>query len=234
MLLQINNLSAGYGGLQVLRGVDIQVEPGEMVALIGPNGAGKSTVLKSVVGLTDKTGGTVVFRDKDITKLSAPSVVEEGIGFVPQGRLVFPNMTVEENLDMGGYLLNHRETIAKNKEEVFGHFPALREKRNEQAGNLSGGQQQQLAIGRALMTSPALLMLDEPSLGLSPKLTHEVFEELKRLRSEGVAILVVEQNVRLVLAYADRGYLLVSGEVRVAGSAAELGREELMRSAFLR
>jgi branched-chain amino acid transport system ATP-binding protein len=233
MLLDIKHLNAGYGELQVLKGVSFGIEAGEMVALIGPNGAGKSTVLKSIVGLTTKTGGSVVFGDRDITSLPTHALIETGIGFVPQGRLVFPSLTVEENLEMGGYVLRDSQVLTKNKEEVFGHFPVLREKQRELAGNLSGGQQQQLAIGRALMTSPKLLLLDEPSLGLSPKLMQEVFIQIKRIQKEGVAILVVEQNVRLVLQHADRGHLLVNGEIRFSGTAKELGEEKIMKSAFL-
>lgn len=232
-LLSIQNLTAGYGQLHVLERVSLDVEPGEMVVLIGPNGAGKSTVLKSVFGLTTKTGGSILLHDKDITKLPTHALIEEGIGFVPQGRLVFPTLTVQENLEMGGYLIDHKETMRTNFEKVYTTFPALREKRRAQAGTLSGGQQQQLAIGRSLMMTPELLMLDEPSLGLSPKLMHETFKTLEGLRQAGTTILVVEQNVRLALQYVDRGYLLAAGTIRLAGSAQELKSENLMRDAYL-
>ncbi len=232
-LLTIKNLSAGYGDSTVLQDVGLEILPGEMVVLIGPNGAGKSTVLKSVFGLTTKTAGEIHFRGSDITKLPTHALIEEGIGYVPQGRLVFPSLTVEENLDMGGYSIDHKQTLRQNKERVYEIFPALKEKYRSRAGSLSGGQQQQLAIGRALMMTPELLMLDEPSLGLSPKLMHEVFQTLERLRQSGTTILVVEQNVRLALQYVDRGYLLAAGQIRFAGSAAELGSENLMRDAFL-
>lgn len=232
-LLSIQSLTAGYGELHVLDNVSLDVEPGEIVVLIGPNGAGKSTVLKSIFGLTTKTGGQTFFYDREISSLPTHSLIEEGIGFVPQGRLVFPTLTVEENLQMGGYLIDHKETMKANLERVYTTFPVLREKRRAQAGTLSGGQQQQLAIGRSLMMSPELLMLDEPSLGLSPKLMHEVFETLERLRQSGTTILVVEQNVRLALQYVDRGYLLAVGKIRFAGTAAELGSENIMRDAFL-
>jgi len=233
MLLSIKNLTAGYGDLHVLENVSLEIHPGEMVVLIGPNGAGKSTVLKSVFGLTTKTGGSILFRDRDITKLPTHSLIEEGIGFVPQGRLVFPTLTVQENLEMGGYLIDHKETMQANLEKVYTTFPALREKRRAQAGTLSGGQQQQLAIGRSLMMTPELLMLDEPSLGLSPKLMHETFKTLEALRQAGTTILVVEQNVRLALQYVDRGYLLAAGTIRFTGSAQELKSENLMRDAYL-
>ncbi len=234
MLLTVDNLSAGYGDLQVLRGVTLQVGEGEMVVMIGPNGAGKSTVLKSIYGLTQKTEGSIFFDGKEITTLPTHALLEAGIGFVPQGRMMFPSLTTKENLEMGGYLLNHRETLANNLESVYERFPILREKERALAGNLSGGQQQQLAIGRALMMTPRLLLLDEPSLGLSPKLMHELFEKLEGIREAGTTILFVEQNVRLALQYADRGYLLANGQVRVAGSAEELARPELMHEAFLR
>ena len=234
MLLDVQNLSAGYGELQVLRNVSLGVEEGEMVVLIGPNGAGKSTVLKSVVGLTDRSEGRILFQGKDITRLPTHALLEEGVGFVPQGRLVFPSLTVRENLEMGGYLIDHRETLDANLAAVFARFPVLAEKARELAGNLSGGQQQQLAIGRALMMTPKFLMLDEPSLGLSPKLMHELFQKLEEIREAGTSILVVEQNVRLALKYVDRGYLLANGEIRARGSAEELSRPELMHEAYLR
>ena len=234
MLLEIKNLKAGYGPFEILHDVSLDVYVGEMVVLVGPNGAGKSTVLKSVFGLTTKTGGHIRFRDKDITGLPTHACFEEGIGFVPQGRLVFANMTVCENLEMGGFLLKHCATVKTNLERVFEHFPILAEKQKERAGALSGGQQQQLAIGRALMTNPELLMLDEPSLGLSPKLMHEVFLKLKDLQKDGTTILVVEQNVRLALKYVDRGYLLAAGHMKFAGTSKELGKENLMRDAYLR
>ncbi|MBI4133753.1 ABC transporter ATP-binding protein [Candidatus Uhrbacteria bacterium] len=233
MLLDIKNLSAGYGELEVLRDVSIAVEHGEAVVLIGPNGAGKSTLLKSVVGLTTKTGGTIEWKGRDITRMPTHALLEEGIGFVPQGRLVFPSLTVRENLEMGGYLINHRATLEKNLTNVFERFPTLRTKQKERASDLSGGQQQMLAIGRALMMSPELLMLDEPSLGLSPKITHELFEKLKEIQAAGTTLLIVEQNVRLALRHVDRGYLLAAGHIKFAGTAHELGSEKLMHEAYL-
>ncbi len=233
MLLEIKNLSAGYGDLEVLRDVSVSVAHGEAVVLIGPNGAGKSTILKSVVGLTTKTSGTIEWKGRDITRMPTHALLEEGIGFVPQGRLVFPSLTVRENLEMGGYLIDHRETLEKNLASVFGHFPALRTKQKERAGDLSGGQQQMLAVGRALMMTPELLMLDEPSLGLSPKITQELFEKLKEIQAAGTTLLIVEQNVRLALRYVDRGYLLAAGRIKFAGTAHELGSEKLMREAYL-
>lgn len=233
MLLHIKNLSAGYGDMHVLASVSMEVDAREMVALIGPNGAGKSTILKSIYGLTTKTGGQIIFAGEDIMRASVHTLLEQGIGYVPQGRLVFSTLTVEENLAMGGYLINHKETLVHHRALVYELFPVLFEKRNERAGNLSGGQQQQLAIGRALMMKPKLLLLDEPSLGLSPKLTHEVFETFVRLKEEGIGLMVVEQNVRLALRYANRGYLLTNGRVRFSGSASQLANARVMHEAYL-
>ena len=233
MLLELKNLNAGYGDLQVLRDVSLDVNEGEAVVLIGPNGAGKSTVLKSVLGLTTKTSGEVLWKGRDISRLPTHSLLEEGIGFVPQGRLVFPSLTVRENLEMGGYLLNYRETLEKNLKLVFERFPVLERKRTLKAGSLSGGEQQMLAIGRSLMTTPELLMLDEPSLGLPPKIMSEVFEKLQEIKSAGTTLVIVEQNVRLALRYVDRGYLLAAGQVRFSGTARELSSEKLMHEAYL-
>lgn len=233
MLLDIQNLRSGYGGFEVLRGVDFKVESGEIVALIGPNGAGKSTVLKSVAGLAGITSGQIIWKGRDITRLPTHLLLKQGIGFVPQGRLIFQSLTVLENLEMGGYLLGRSAALKKNLRLVFGLFPTLQELAAAKAGSLSGGQQQMLAIGRALMTSPRLLMLDEPSLGLSPKVTSEVFEKLKHINSLGTAIMIVEQNVKQVLKYAHRGYLLVAGQIRHSGTALELSDEKLMHEAYL-
>ncbi|MBI4713746.1 ABC transporter ATP-binding protein [Candidatus Uhrbacteria bacterium] len=233
MLLHIENLSAGYGQLHVLENISIQIDVGEIVVLIGPNGAGKSTILKSIFGLANKTQGRILFDAQDITSLPTYTLIEHGVGFVPQGRLIFPTMTVQENLEIGGYLIDHKETLVESLEYVFGLFPALKEKKRELAGNLSGGQQQQLAIGRALMMRPKLLMLDEPSLGLSPKLTHEVFQILQKIREEGTTLLIVEQNVRLALRYVDRGYLLSNGKIRFSGTSKELSDEKIMHDSYL-
>jgi branched-chain amino acid transport system ATP-binding protein len=258
MLLAIKNLHAGYGGLsagggslpvrqagatggEVLRGISIEIGEGEIVCLIGPNGAGKSTVLKSVMGLTTKTSGEILWKPsfaeasegKDITNFPTHSLLKLGIGFVPQGRLVFPSLTVKENLEMGGYLVRQVESLKIKMENVFDRFPILRKRAHTKAGSLSGGEQQMLAIGRALMMTPELLMLDEPSLGLAPKITEELYEKLRELNASGTTLLIVEQNVRLVLRHAHRGYLLATGQVRFTGTARELGNEKLMHSAYL-
>jgi branched-chain amino acid transport system ATP-binding protein len=233
MLLEIENLTAGYDNLEVLQGISLKVFQGEIIALIGPNGAGKSTILKAVVGLADKNSGSIFWKGRDISSLPTHALLEEGIGFVPQGRLVFPSLTVRENLEMGGYLLDHRETLRQNLAIVLEYFPVLREKIKMRAGRLSGGEQQMLAIARALMMTPELLMLDEPSLGLSPKITQELFEILEKINANGTTLLIVEQNVRLILQYAHRGYLLAAGQIRIAGTAAELSDEKLMHEAYL-
>lgn len=232
-LLSIKNLRAGYGPSEVLHGINLHVEAGEVVTLIGPNGAGKSTVLNSVVRLCDVSDGTIKFNDKNIRDLPTHALLRLGIGFVPQGRLVFPSLTVEENLEMGGYVLDNRSAVQAALENVFTHLPQLKERSNVPAGDLSGGQQQQVAIGRALMLRPKLLMLDEPSLGLSPIMMREIYEKLDALNKEGVSLLIVEQNVKLGLSIANRGYLLANGEIRHVGSPQELLKPELMHAAFL-
>lgn len=232
-LLEVKNLQAGYGGLEILRGINLAVGKHETVAIIGPNGAGKSTILKSIVGLADVTVGEILWKGQSLRGLPTHRLLEKGIGYVPQGRLVFPSLTVRENLEMGGYLIDHQPTLQANLERIFSYFPVLRQKQKIPGGSLSGGQQQMLAIGRALMMTPELLILDEPSLGLAPKITAEVFEKLAEIKAAGTAILVVEQNVRLVLRYASRGYLLVAGVVRHEGPAAALANEKLMHEAFL-
>lgn len=233
MLLEIKNLYAGYGGNEVLHGISLGLKQGESACLIGPNGAGKSTILKSVVGLAQKNKGKIFWKGRDISSFPTHAFLEEGISFVPQGRLVFPTLTVLENLEMGGYLLNHRETLEKNLETVFSRFGVLQRKAKVPAGRLSGGEQQMLALGRALMMTPELLMLDEPSLGLSPRVTQEVFEKLKEIQASGTTLFIVEQNVRLVLKYVERGYLLSAGTVKFSGTAHELGNEKLMHEAYL-
>jgi|SRR3989344_6288454 len=233
MILEIKNLVSGYGDLEVLRGVSISIAHGEAVCLIGPNGAGKSTVLKSIVGLTNIKSGEISWKANPISNFPTHSLLKLGIGFVPQGRLVFPTLTVRENLEMGGYLVKGKEVKEERLEKVFGHFPVLRRKDKTRAASLSGGEQQMLAVGRALMMTPEMLMLDEPSLGLAPKITQELYEKLMELNSSGTTLFIVEQNVRLVLRYASRGYLLAGGAVKFSGTAKELSSEKLMHEAYL-
>lgn len=233
VLLSIKNLRAGYGKSEVLHSIDLHVDAGEIVTLIGPNGAGKSTVLKAIMNLCDGVNGMLQLGDVDILGLPTHQLLEFGIGFVPQGRLVFTSLTVRENLEMGAYLVRDRTAVARTIAEVEKHFPVLAEYAAAYAGDLSGGQQQQVAIGRALMMRPKLLMLDEPSLGLSPIMMRELYEKLAALRAEGVTLLIVEQNVKLGLSIADRGYLLANGEVREQGPPEKLLKPEVMHAAYL-
>ncbi len=219
--------------MEILHDVSLDAAEGEVVALLGPNGSGKTTILKSIFSLADVMRGAIKFRDQDITHTPTHALLERGIAYVPQGRLVFPNLTVSENLEMGAFLLNHEETKEKNMAAVFKQFPVLEKRSKEKSGNLSGGEQQMLALGRALMMTPTLLLLDEPSLGLSPKITKEIFGHIALLAKSGMTILIVEQNVHLALQVAHRGYLLAAGEIRFAGTARDLDDPEKMQKLYL-
>ncbi len=216
-LLEIKHLRSGYNGLQVLKGVSLKVNPAEIVAIIGPNGAGKSTLLKSIFNLCEIYSGTIVFKDKNITKMPTYELIYEGISYVPQGRLVFKNLTVRENLEMGAFIMTDHVLLKRNLKDVFNKFPFLKEKQNEYAFTLSGGQQQMLAIAIALMQNPDLLLLDEPSLGLSPLAMKKIFEKIKQINKEGVSMIIVEQNAKKAVEIADRTYILEDGEVALEG-----------------
>jgi len=217
-MIEIKNLNAGYGKHQVLFGVDLKVRPDEIVVLIGPNGAGKSTVIKSAFNLTSVYKGKIIFKGMDITQMPTHERIQMGIGYVPQGRQVFPSLTVKENLEMGAFLSADKDFIRERiKEIIKNHFPELKKRLNDNADSLSGGQQQMLAIGRALMMDPQLLMLDEPSLGLSPKLMKELFRKIIDIKNEGTAILMVEQNAKQAIAIADRTYVLEDGKIALTG-----------------
>ena len=231
-MLEIKDLKAGYGGMEILHGVSLQVAAGEIVALIGPNGAGKSTVLKSIFGLTEISAGQIIFKDKDIPRLKTYELIKTGISFVPQGRLVFASMTVMENLQMGAYVIDDREIVKRGIAEIFKKFPILEEKKKQRAGNLSGGQQQMLAIARALIQNPQMLLLDEPSLGLSPKAMKEIFNKIIEIKNEGVAILIVEQNARQAVSIADRTYVLENGQVAFTGGKDILNNEKIKNVYF--
>ena len=218
-LLQIKKLEAGYGELKVLHGVDIDVNEKEIVAIIGPNGSGKSTIIKSVLGLVKASKGTITFNKKRITNKSPDEIVRLGIAYVPQGRMVFQTMTVEENLEMGAYVLDDKEVIKKRMQEVYEKFPDLKSRRNQRATFLSGGQQQMLSIGRALMLKPKLLLLDEPSLGLAPKTMADIFKKIIKInKQEGTTILIVEQNARMALEICDKAYVLETGKIAMKGT----------------
>ncbi|MFB6161048.1 MAG: ABC transporter ATP-binding protein [Haloferacaceae archaeon] len=230
-MLAVRDLDAGYGDLQILDGVDLDVFDGEYVTVVGPNGAGKSTVMKSVFGLTTHMGGTVTFDGRDITALAPEAIIREGIGYVPQNDNVFTSLTVRENLEMGAYILD--EVPADALAEVFDRFPVLAERENQRAGTMSGGQQQMLAMGRALMLDPALLLLDEPSAGLAPDLVDEMFDKIDEINDAGTAVLMVEQNAKEALRRCDRGYVLANGENRYVDAGERLLHDEQVRREFL-
>lgn len=232
MLLEVNRLKAGYGLVPVLRGIDMHVAPGEVIAVLGANGAGKSTLNKILSGLMRPWEGTVRFDGIETTGADAAQMVEAGLVHVPEGRRIFPNLNVRENLELGSYRRGRRGR-AQNLERVFGIFPRLRERVRQLAGTLSGGEQQMLAIGRGLMGEPKLLILDEPSLGLSPLLVEEMFALIERIRNEGPGILLVEQNVVQSLNVASRAYLLENGRVALEGTADSLINDPQLKKAYL-
>ncbi|PMR70815.1 ABC transporter ATP-binding protein [Halomonas heilongjiangensis] len=220
-LLKAEGVTAGYGDMEILHEVDLEVEVGEIVSLIGPNGAGKSTLMKTIFGLLHPKSGTITYRDKPIHGRKPHEIVTLGLCYVPQVANVFVTLTVEENLDMGAYLLDERE-IPQRRERVYELFPRLRERRRQRAGKMSGGERQMVAMGSALMLEPDLLLLDEPSAGLSPKLVDEIFDNIRRINAAGLAVLMVEQNARKSLQMANRGYVLANGENRYDGTGQEL------------
>jgi len=230
-LLDVRGLEAGYGDLQVLFGVDLHVEEGEYVAIVGPNGAGKSTAMKAVVGLAAHMGGEITFDGEDIAGLPPQNIIERGVGYVPQSDNVFPTLTVEENLTIGAYLLG--DLPDERREVVLEQFPILGERPDQRAGNLSGGQQQMLAMARALIPDPPLLLLDEPSAGLAPDLVEEMFDHIDRINERGVTVLIVEQNAKTALRRCDRGYVLAQGENRYTDDGDALLSDPEVRQQFL-
>jgi branched-chain amino acid transport system ATP-binding protein len=233
-LLTISGLSSRYGGIVALKGVDLRVEAGEVVTIIGPNGAGKSTLLKAIMGLVDRTATAITFEGRDISRLPPLEIVRRGVALVPEGRQVFGPMTVEENLLMGGFLDRGRPAVVRERlESIYALFPVLRQRVRQLAETLSGGEQQMLAIGRALMADPRLLLVDELSLGLAPVVVHELYRKLMELHRQGVTIAMVEQNARLALRASDRAYVLSTGSVVLEGPAAALLENEAVRKAYL-
>ena len=224
-------LTAGYGGVDIIKDINLEVNEGEIVVIIGPNGAGKSTAMKALLGMLNLTSGSVQYSEKEITTMLPQNRINLGLAFVPQTQNVFTGMTVEENLEMGGFLREDKITDTIN--DVFDLFPILKEKRNQNAGELSGGQRQQVAFGRALMTKPKILMLDEPTAGVSPIVMDELFSRLLEVRKTGVGILMVEQNAKQALGIADRGYVLVNGKNSREGSGDELLNNPDVRKSFL-
>jgi len=232
-LLELTSIAAGYGAFQALFDISLEVRTGEIVTLIGANGAGKTTTLRVVSGAVRATTGTVRFDGQDVTALPAHVMPERGISHVPEGRQLFPFMTVEENLDLGSYNRRSRQRAKDTLPELLEMFPRLKERRRQLAGTLSGGEQQMVAIARGLMAAPRLLLLDEPSLGLAPKVTEEVFARIQDIRKRGVTVLIVEQNVVDALSIADRGYVVENGRVVMQGDARDLLRDEKVRAAYL-
>jgi ABC-type branched-subunit amino acid transport system ATPase component len=230
-LLDVRHISSGYGEMSILHGVSIRVEPGEAVTLIGPNGAGKSTLLKTIFGLLTPTEGQILFEDTDISAMKPPLLVRRGMSYVPQVDNVFPSLTVQENLEMGVFVRHNG--FAERLEEIYTFFPVLRLKRKQRVGSLSGGERQMVAMGRALMLDPQLLLLDEPSAGLSPRLVGMVFEKIAEVNQSGVALLIVEQNAREALRLSHRGYVMASGQVRLEGEGGQLLQDEEVGRLYL-
>jgi branched-chain amino acid transport system ATP-binding protein len=233
MMLQVEDLNVYYGAIHALKGINFHLEKGEIVALIGGNGAGKSTTLNTISGLLRPREGKITFQDEDITVVPPQDVVRRGIVQVPEGRHIFPKLSVQENLEMGAYIFSDRVQIEKDMESVMKRFPRLRERRKQYGGTLSGGEQQMLAIARGLMARPNLLLLDEPSMGLSPILVEQIFEIIREINQQGTSILLVEQNAQMALSIADRGYVLETGRVTLEGNAQELLENPMVIEAYL-
>jgi branched-chain amino acid transport system ATP-binding protein len=232
-MLEIRNIDVCYGDVQVVWDVSFSVQSGEIAALIGANGAGKSTILKTISGIVKPSGGKIIFDGKELNLMEPYDLIETGLAHVPEARRLFVEMTVEENLDLGSLKGNAKKSREETKSMVYELFPRLKERRRQLAGTLSGGEQQMVAIGRGLMSKPKLIMFDEPSLGLAPILVRDIFEVIKKIRSEGMTILIVEQNVKLSLAIADKAYVLASGKLVMEGTGASLLDNEHIKTAYL-
>ena len=232
-MLTIKDLHVHYGAIQALKGVSLEVANGELVSLIGANGAGKTTTLHTISGLLQASSGEVLLDGVNLQKLPSHKIIENGIAQVPEGRHVFAQMTVLENLYMGAYIMRDKAKVQENLDWVFSHFPRLKERSRQLAGTLSGGEQQMLATGRALMTNPKILLMDEPSMGLSPLLVSEIFNIIKELHKDGITILLVEQNAKMALSVADRAYVLENGKISMSGDAKELLNDSRVKKAYL-
>ena len=232
-MLKVNEIDVYYGAIHALKKLSLEVEQGTIVTLIGANGAGKTTTLKTISGILRPKNGTIIYKGNDITKVAPEKVVSLGISQVPEGRRIFPTMSVLENLEMGAYLRKDKKGILKDLENVFARFPRLLERRKQLAGTLSGGEQQMLAIGRALMARPELLLMDEPSMGLAPLLVKEIFEIIQDINSRGTTILLVEQNANMALSIADKAYVIETGEIVLQGTAEQLMKSEEVKKAYL-
>ena len=232
-MLEVKDLKVSYGAIQAVQGVSFRLDKGEIVALIGSNGAGKSTILRTISGLERAKGGSILFEGEELVRLKAHKIVERGIAHVPEGRREFPGLTVTENLRMGANLLRDKAKITESLGKVFDIFPRLKERERQQAGTLSGGEQQMLALGRALMTEGKLLMLDEPSMGLAPIIVEEIFEVIKRINAMGTSILLIEQNAFLALNTASRAYVLETGKITMEGDSKALLDDDRVKAAYL-
>lgn len=232
-MLEIKSLSVHYGGIHALQGIDLSVPEGKIVTLIGANGAGKSTTLRSIVGLVKPTSGKVLLHDTVISGKATQEIVQMGLVLVPEGRRIFSNLTVEENLLLGAYARSDREGVLKDLDHVYDLFPRLKERRTQKGGTLSGGEQQMLSVGRGLMSRPKLLMMDEPSLGLAPLIVKMIFEIIKQINTEGTTVLLVEQNAKAALEVADYGYVLETGRITLQGKGRDLLMDDRVRKAYL-
>lgn len=232
-MLKVSNLHVDYGMIKAVRGVSFEVNQGEIVSLIGANGAGKSTILRTVSGLVRPSGGKIEFLGKDITKSSPQNIVKEGLIHVPEGRHVFKGMSVKENLEMGAFLRSRKENLSEEEEEIFERFPVLKQRLNQDAATLSGGEQQMLAMGRALMAKPKLLLLDEPSMGLAPIFIKEIFNIIEAINAQGTTVLLIEQNANMALSIAHRGYVLETGKIVLEGTGVELLESKEVQKAYL-
>ena len=232
-MLEIKDLNVFYGAIHALKGISLTVDEGELVSLIGANGAGKTTTLHTISGLLTAASGSITLDGKDLQNVAPNKIISMGLAHVPEGRHVFARMTVEENLRMGAYIIKDQKKISENLENVYSHFPRLKERSRQLAGTLSGGEQQMLATGRALMTNPKIVLMDEPSMGLSPLLVKEIFSIIQELHESGITILLVEQNAKMALAVSDRAYVLETGCISMSGKASELAEDDRVRKAYL-
>ena len=232
-MLEVKNLSVSYGAIEAVKDISFTVNDGEIVSLIGANGAGKTTTLHTITGLVPAKSGSVMYNGVDLLKTHNNKIVTLGMAHIPEGRHVFTRMSVEENLEMGAFSLKDQSDLKKDLDMVYGLFPRLKERRNQKAGTLSGGEQQMLAMGRALMSHPKTILMDEPSMGLSPKLVKEIFSIIRKLHEQGITILLVEQNPKMALSIADRAYVLETGRITMEGDAKELLNNEQVRKAYL-
>lgn len=232
-MLEVKDLQVYYGVIQALKGISFEVNQGEVIALIGANGAGKTTTLQTLTGIIPSKAGSITFEGKDITKIPAHKIVEMGMAHVPEGRRVFADMTVYENLLMGAYTRKDKNEIAQSLTNVYKRFPRLEERKNQRAGTLSGGEQQMLAMGRALMSKPRIILMDEPSMGLSPIFVNEIFDIIKEVSEGGTTVLLVEQNAKKALSIADRAYVLETGNITLSGKAEDLLNDESVQKAYL-